>query len=84
MRAATAEPFTCHLCGGRLGRQRVHLLTAGNHVVHFRCADKPGAHDELFPDCDLEWHDAFDHPLTLASRLGARRAIQRSNEGNTP
>ncbi|NDJ90579.1 hypothetical protein [Mycolicibacter kumamotonensis] len=33
------------------------------------------AHGRLYPDCPVPWHDAYDHPLKMATKAAARALL---------
>lgn len=64
-----APPFDCARCHRRIGKVRTHFLIEGDRVVCSRCLGRP-AHTDLFPDCDVRWHDVLDHKGAQGSRAG--------------
>jgi hypothetical protein len=62
-----APPFDCARCSRRIGKTATHVLLEGNRVVCSRCLTRP-AHAELFPDCEVRWHDAGDHIAAAGTR----------------
>nr|ABP46366.1 hypothetical protein Mflv_3895 [Mycolicibacterium gilvum PYR-GCK] len=68
-------PFDCALCDTRIGRDRPHLIV-GTNTVHIRCAEQRSAHNTIYPDCHIRWHDVWDHPLQTATRGGADQLLR--------
>ena len=64
-----APASDCARCGRRIGRTAGHYLIKGDRVVCSRCLDR-AAHGELFPGCDVGWHDVLDHKGSQGTRAG--------------
>jgi hypothetical protein len=64
-----APPFDCARCRRRIGKTTTHYLIDGDRVVCVRCLGRD-AHNELFPDCDVRWHDVGDHKGAAGTRAG--------------
>lgn len=64
-----APPFGCARCGRRLGKAAAHFLIEGGRIVCSRCLDRP-AHADLFPACDVRYHDVLDHERASGTRAG--------------
>lgn len=64
-----APAFDCTRCRRRIGKRAGHYLIDGGRVVCARCLDR-AAHSELFPDCEIRWHDVLDHKGSQGTRAG--------------
>ena len=79
---AKAEPLHCSLCRRRIGRDRLHLIAADTDPPQILCSLCFGhrqTHDKLYPDCMHRWHDAADHGVIFASRVGAHRYASQNH-----
>lgn len=64
-----APPFDCHRCHRRIGQRTTHYLIEGDRVVCSRCLSRD-AHTDLYPGCDVRWHDVLDHQGSPGTRAG--------------
>jgi hypothetical protein len=69
--AGPAPALRCDECGKRIGRRRLHFVTASAHLLCGSCLDKRQLHTKYYPDCPENWHDMYDHGGQLATRAAA-------------
>lgn len=86
-----APVFDCARCQRRIGKLATHYLAedgSRHWILCRRCLDR-AAHDELFPDCGVRWHDVLDHKCTPGTRAGIAAHLglwphKRRPSGNPP
>jgi hypothetical protein len=74
-----APPFDCVECRRRIGKTRTHMLigypdqASTDRLLCIRCAEAPARqlHPKYYPDCEVHWHDLYDHGMAHATRAGA-------------
>jgi len=74
----TTTAYDCQICGQRIGAQRTHYITETNHVCCGGCVfnekTTTPAHAQLYQNCEIAWHDLWDHQFMHApSRASAQR-----------
>jgi hypothetical protein len=69
--------WACTQCHTAIGRGSVHVLLGPRQMtlVCIRCANDPGIHRRIYPDCPHPWHDLHDHPVRFASRAAAEQHL---------
>jgi hypothetical protein len=72
-----APAFDCARCRRRIAKRAIHhLIEETSTVVCARCLDRD-AHSDLFPGCEVPWHDVYDHPACCGTRAGIAAHLGR-------
>lgn len=76
-----APALRCDECSRRIGGKASHFITASGHLLCGKCtfphSGTRGLHAKYYPGCDADWHDAWDHHISQATRAGAWCALAR-------
>jgi len=67
MSMTTAPPLDCVACDGTIAKRRGHNLTDDGRVLCSPCLFVKANHARLWPSCDVDWHDVFDHLVCVSS-----------------
>lgn len=71
----------CSKCARNIGKQKERVLLPEKRyrVLCFGCFAGSGnsqkIHRAIYPECDVAWHDMYDHDSVTATRAGAERFL---------
>lgn len=79
--SGAAPALRCDECSRQIGLKANHSITETGVLLCGGCvfsmSGTRGLHAKYHPDCEHDWHDLWDHPVTSATRAGAWWALTR-------